>query len=147
MMDRRCTGEAQDSYPGLAFQSDIGSKNCSVSQAEWHTQTVRVVNSSLLTFHIRVRSLASKDLLEYEEVNTQAIEQDADFSVWDERFDAPYRWNGQPRTTERATRIIAVEASRATQNCEVAVHFSCAATGYTPVGPYDVLLQVDTTVR
>jgi hypothetical protein len=142
----KCQGRSGESYPGLAFQSSIktaGRKACLVGNEPASQQIITVSNSSLLTYEIQFRSTCDKEHLRYLNEGSEADEN----SVWEGSFTAPFRWDRSPRTSSDAADLIARPGKSPAIDREIDVTISCKTGWYSPVGPFRVLLQVDTDPR
>jgi hypothetical protein len=138
----KCDGEPQERYPGLRLSSAIETRDgsCHVRSSTPARHTITVTNASLLTYGISYRSTCDKAYLRY-----ISADDEGDAHVWEGGFTAPYRWDGEPRASSDEALLAAKSGKAAASNREVGVVINCKAPTYAVVGPFQVLLQVDTS--
>jgi hypothetical protein len=135
---RKNYGVAED-YPGLFGVAEVlceTGDECVVSP-DGVQQRISVTNSSLLTYEVHYKSTCHKDFLHYPGSTS------ADDNVWEGTFAAPFRWNGRARTSSVHAKLAAHRGREPAVDRETRVSLDYQPANYARVGPFEILLQVN----
>lgn len=131
---RKCEAVPGDRYSGLRLRTDIDAPDCEISLGSAATQQLHITNYSLLTWEIDFISSCPGTHLAY------GPEAGAS-NTWSGSITVPFRFGTGPRRSACQVSLYAFSDPAVDQ--EVHLSAVCNPTGYSRVGPFAMVLQVD----
>jgi hypothetical protein len=144
-MTRKCEGKA-DNYPGLSVSAAVqtATGGCLLTPREEAQMRVIVENATtVVTFEVDFSSECDRSSMYHfgEGVVTGQPH------LWGVTKTVPWRWDSGPRSTEANVGIAATFGRPPATDREINLLVTAQATGLASVGPFQMVLQVDTDGR
>jgi hypothetical protein len=145
-MTRKCEGKA-DNYPGLSVSAAVqtATGGCLLTPREEAKMHATVENATILTFEVSFSSECDRSSMYHfgEGVTTGQPHP----HLWKMTKTAPFRWESGPRSTSADVGIAAIFGRPPSTDREISLRVTAQAAGLALVGPFQMVLQVDTDGR